>query len=102
MIAIHLYYDGCNGLRTGETYQGSVEEIAEIVVEHHQNNYATYDKATKRCSPWTKEAAVQERWVGTGLIFTGPPSLPQGGEGGVAPNNTTTGEQDEISETESC
>jgi hypothetical protein len=59
LIAIHLYYDGCNGLRTGETYQGSVEEIAEIVVEHHQNNYATYDKATKRCSPWTKEAAVQ-------------------------------------------
>lgn len=59
MIAIHQYYDGCNGLRTGETYQGSVEEIAEIVVEHHQNNYATYDKATERYGPWTKEAAVQ-------------------------------------------
>ena len=59
MLAIHQYYDGCNGLRTGDTYEGSAEEIAEIVVELHQNDYATYDNATKKCGPWTKDLAVQ-------------------------------------------
>jgi len=59
LLAIHQYYDGCNGLRIGETYSGSVEEIAETVLELHQNDYATCDDETQKCGPWTKEAAVE-------------------------------------------
>jgi len=59
VIVIHQYYDGCNGLRIGGQYSGSIEEIAEIVLEEHQNDYATYDRKTKECGPWTKELLVE-------------------------------------------
>ena len=55
------YYDGCNGQKTGDSFEGSVEECADWLVElDTEDDPQTEADVGRSLNGWTKDDAVTE------------------------------------------